>query len=127
MPKNYEPLQHSPKKTERSSSNKQQQRYPTGDYDSSNSSYDGKDYNAPPRRMSTGREQRPDRVQRQLPSSEEESNNAHSETPYAALIRRESSKRPGTEQLKNQRPWSYINPNELPSSANKMNQYYVDM
>jgi len=124
MSRNYEPLSPSPdgRRTERSPPNKQQHRYPTGDHDSSNSSYDGKEYSASPHKTPANRERR-DRIQRQT-SSEEDST---AETRYAAIVRRDTSKRPGSEQLKNQRPWSYINPNELPSSANKMNQYFSDM
>ena len=125
MSKNYEPLSPSSngRRTERSPPNRQH-RYPTGDYDSSNSSYDGKEYSASPRKTSANRE-RGDRVQRQ--TSSEEDSSATAEKRYAAIVRRDTSKRPGSEQLKNQRPWSYINPNELPSSANKLNQYYTDM
>lgn len=40
-------------------------------------------------------------------------------------VQRQPSDRVSNEQLKNQRPWSYINPDELPSSPNKLNQFYI--
>jgi hypothetical protein len=45
---------------------------------------------------------------------------------FASPIRRESFDRfsNNSDQLKNQRPWSYISPEELPSSPNKLNQFY---
>ncbi|XP_057378104.1 uncharacterized protein LOC130700112 [Daphnia carinata] len=45
---------------------------------------------------------------------------------FAAPMRRESFDRfsSSSDQLKNQRPWSYISPEELPSSPNKLNQFY---
>ena len=41
-------------------------------------------------------------------------------------LRRNPSDRSSNEELKNQRPWSYINPEELPSSPNKLNQFYIN-
>lgn len=45
---------------------------------------------------------------------------------FAAPMRRESFDRfsSSSDQLKNQRPWSYISPEDLPSSPNKLNQFY---
>ncbi|XP_046455832.1 uncharacterized protein LOC124203199 isoform X2 [Daphnia pulex] len=45
---------------------------------------------------------------------------------FASPIRRESFDRfsNSSDQLKNQRPWSYISPEDLPSSPNKLNQFY---
>jgi hypothetical protein len=45
---------------------------------------------------------------------------------FASPIRRESFDRfsNNSDQLKNQRPWSYISPDELPSSPNKLNLFY---
>lgn len=57
-----------------------------------------------------------------IPSDAESGSNVR----FASPIRRESFDRfsNSSDQLKNQRPWSYISPEDLPSSPNKLNQFY---
>ena len=44
--------------------------------------------------------------------------------PIVSALRRHSS---NAEELKNQRPWSYIRPEDLPSSPNKLNKFYSQL
>ena len=44
--------------------------------------------------------------------------------PSRPAVRRNSSSASDVPELKNQRPWSYIRPEDIPSQPNKLNQFY---
>ena len=66
--------------------------------------------------------------QRRRPTERRRERDGPSDGQSAQLaVRRNSSTASDVPELKNQRPWSYIRPDELPSSPNKLHAFYSNL
>jgi len=120
--------QNTPQSGEVRAHSKQRRRYsPPEDYEHS-SSNDDHDYDPPiahlkaePKRRH--RKHRPGQPKIDVMNSNSDDDNGNI-PPIVSALRRHSS---NAEELKNQRPWSYIRPEDLPSSPNKLNKFYSQL